>query len=142
MVKDGNGDNRKDGFDNLLCQSRYKLIDNDNFANNWRDKDGNLLYHLGPHSNELPTYKGISANLKVLWEIGGETDKPLQKFGDDAPVYFPMYAKKHGFLSPTKHITKKEALLNHLIHQVSLRSFTKVQVLLQDSLGYRPWNGW
>ena len=123
MVKDRNGNNCKDGFDNLLCQSCYKLIDDDNFANNWRDRDGNLLYHLGPHSNELPSYEGSSANLKVLWEIGGKTDELLQKFGDDAPVYFPMYAKKHGFLSPTKRIAKREALLNCLIHQVSLRFF-------------------
>ena len=85
---------------------------------------------IGHHKvlTDHPTYKGSSTNLKILWENGDETEEPLQKFGDDTPVDCAIYAKKHGLLNKPgwrqfKHITKREGLLNCLIHQARLRSF-------------------
>ena len=101
--------NRQVHFEIKFNRDEKKDIMSYNDIIEYMNRDSNMydgeywqyLEIIGHHkvSTDHPTYKGSSTNLRILWENGDETDEPLQKFGDDAPIDCAIYAKKHGLLN-------------------------------------------
>ena len=72
--------------------------------------------HDGPLKKNDPNYSGSLYNIRVKWEKGEITEKPLSVLAQDDPVTCATYAKEHILLhllkwNILKHIAKHQKIL-------------------------------
>ena len=86
-----------------------------------------ILDHQGPLKPTDPNYKGSSWNVRIKWEDGSITFKPLDMVAKDDPYGCAKYAKEHNLLDTTgwkhfKHLARRTKKMNRMAKQAALAS--------------------
>jgi hypothetical protein len=109
----------------LTRKSCNTLIDDDE-ETFWKDKG--ISEQQGPLNKYLSLWKGDKYNVKVEWENGEVSYKPLHTIAADDPVTSSTYAKDHGLLDTDggkrfRCLAKRAKKMLRMVNQSKLRSY-------------------
>ena len=94
-----------------------------------------IIGHQGPLLASDPVWKGSKYNVKVEWETGEVTFKPLSIIAADDSVTCPAYSKENDLLALVgwcrfRSLAKKDKVLARAIKQSKIRQVTRSQIYM------------
>ena len=96
----------------------------------WQFKQ--IIGHEGPITNNYPSWKGSTWNVRVEWENGEISDEPLTAIAADDPVTCAIYARENNLLPQPgwkqfKGIAKRQKKLFRMVKRHTALSFHRVR---------------